>query len=78
MPSVRIVTEGPYAVWDPESPAAFEELAGDQFVERDGEKAVIVTEAGTQMPVYPGWAAVQTAGGVRFVTPEVLASGTIS
>ena len=85
MPRVSIVIEGPYTVFDPASPQAFIDAAGEQFVRLDGLAAVVHTEdtgeaAGVAMRVYKGWAVVRPDGAedghYRFVTPEVLASGT--
>jgi len=73
---VSILIEGPYAVWDPESPAAFAELAGDLYVGPDGDGAVVRPEGCPETTVYPGWAVVRTDSGARFVAPPVLASGT--
>lgn len=80
---VRIVTEGPYTVFDPENPEAFVSAAGSQFARFEGRTAAVRTAGdggspGVEMTVYPGWAVVLSAGGRRFVTPEVLAEGLAS
>lgn len=76
---VSIQFEGTPTVFDPDSPRAFAEAAGSQFVRLEGRAAVIRTEGGAEMPVYPGWAVIRPDGSgdgkARFVTPEVLAAG---
>ena len=76
---VSIRTDGPYTLFDPDSPGAFAEATGSQLVGVKGDVAWVRLEGGDVHPVYRGWAVIQPDGAgdghARFVSPEVLAEG---
>jgi hypothetical protein len=74
MPELRarsLPAEGPAAVFDPAAPEAFIARAGRQFVGIRGGAAVVRTQGGDEVTVYPGWVVIGGGDGeATFHTPE--------
>jgi hypothetical protein len=45
--------------WDPDNPRKFTELAGDAFLRREGDTAIVTGPDGIEDVIHPGWLVIR-------------------